>query len=225
MSKYIMSNMASHRHDDITYPSLAKAFNAPLEFHEETWTKMRKFSKPKPDAPPFDWDKETPQRTARMRMAQLPTGSNCDVLYVSDTLWVPIAVVNYNVHVCSTLMKICLGSRVCVCKVTKEKNRYCQVFHHYSKIFLLVYNHIWYHESMIQGAIFIELWLAHHCQSLKSVNTSQTYRKGLMKRASRLEVIQGMATSLRSCIILLCFIYCWYSNNVPDGARERTQLH
>jgi len=61
---------------------------------------MRKYSKPKPDAPPFDWDKETPQRTARMRMAQLPTGPNCDVLYVSDSLWVPIAVVNYNVHVC-----------------------------------------------------------------------------------------------------------------------------
>lgn len=86
-------------HDDITYPSLAKAFDSPLKFHEETWAKMRKWSKPKPDAPPFDWDTDSPQRTARMRMALLPSGPNCDVLYVSEKLWVPIAVVNHNVHV------------------------------------------------------------------------------------------------------------------------------
>lgn len=204
LEKSIISNMSLYRHDDITYPSLAKAFNAPLEFHEETWAKMRKFSKPKPDAPPFDWDKETPQRTARMRMAQLPAGSNCDVLYVSDSLWVPIAVVNYNVHVCWGHSRrhflLCVFVYI---RWLNYKIRYCQVFPHYSRIFSLVYNHIWYHESTIRDVISIELWSAHHYLSLKSVNTSQTYKNGSMKRVSRLEVIQGMAQ-------FHALLYCLY---------------
>ncbi|TGZ83405.1 Molybdopterin binding protein [Ascodesmis nigricans] len=91
-------------HDDITYPSLAEAFNVPLELHQETKRRMAEKSKERGED--FDW--ETPSATlkARLRMSELPTGEGCNVLYVDDSVWVPVAVVGGNVHVLPGVPKI-----------------------------------------------------------------------------------------------------------------------
>jgi len=90
-------------HDDITYQSIANAFNLPLKLHEEAFTKMKKLSKGKPGQPPFDWDTPSPALSAKLRMVELPTDdfleSKKQFLFPSEELWVPVAVVNGNVHI------------------------------------------------------------------------------------------------------------------------------
>ncbi|ETI21610.1 hypothetical protein G647_07957 [Cladophialophora carrionii CBS 160.54] len=90
-------------HDDITYQSIAKAFGLELRLHEPTWAKMRKFSRPHKSQPNFDWDVPSPALTAKMRMAQLPTDPNIpdeqQAIHVKEDLWVPLAVVNGNIHI------------------------------------------------------------------------------------------------------------------------------
>ncbi|KAF4126604.1 MoCF biosynth [Geosmithia morbida] len=96
--------VTSPRHDDITYQSMAKAFNLPLKLHQETFEKMKKLSKARPNDPPFDWnDLESPTLKARLRMAELPTDESRDLrdqfIFPHDDLWVPVAVVNRNIHI------------------------------------------------------------------------------------------------------------------------------
>lgn len=90
-------------HDDITYASIAKAFDLPLVLHEGAFAKMRKLSKPHPSQLDFSWDKPSPALDAKKRMIILPydkqRGENEQVLFVSDDLWVPVAVVAGNVHI------------------------------------------------------------------------------------------------------------------------------
>jgi molybdopterin-biosynthesis enzyme MoeA-like protein len=90
-------------HDDITYASIAKAFNLPLVLHETSLEKMKRLSRPRPDAPKFSWDEDTPARRAKMRMIELPHDeSKSDeeqVLFVAEDLWVPMCVVNGNIHI------------------------------------------------------------------------------------------------------------------------------
>ncbi|KAI5815391.1 MoaB/Mog domain-containing protein [Pyronema omphalodes] len=93
-------------HDDITYASLATAFNSPLAMHQETRDRMKRITMARPNAPPFDWDTPSPALTARMRMATLPSGEGTKVVFVSDDLWVPIAIVNYNVHILPGIPRI-----------------------------------------------------------------------------------------------------------------------
>jgi len=95
--------VTSHRHDDITYQSIAKAFNLPLILHDEAFARMKRLSKPHPSQPNFDWDKPSPALTAKKRMIELPLDESKDineqVYFLSDDLWVPLAVVNGNVHI------------------------------------------------------------------------------------------------------------------------------
>ncbi|KAM0431826.1 hypothetical protein ACHAPT_005076 [Fusarium lateritium] len=90
-------------HDDITYQSIAKAFGLPLKLHQETFEKMKLLSKPHPNQPNFDWDVESPARKAKLRMAELPTDESRDLkkqaLFPHEDLWVPVAVVNGNIHI------------------------------------------------------------------------------------------------------------------------------
>ncbi|EPS43327.1 hypothetical protein H072_2693 [Dactylellina haptotyla CBS 200.50] len=86
-------------HDDITYPSIAKAFDLPLELHEETHQRMRKLWKSKRNEPFFDWDTPSARLSAKLRMATLPTGPGCRAFFPSEELWVPIAIVNENIHI------------------------------------------------------------------------------------------------------------------------------
>ncbi|PKK54487.1 hypothetical protein CI102_1116 [Trichoderma harzianum] len=90
-------------HDDITYPSIAKAFNLPLKLHQEAYEKMKKLSKPHPKQPNFDWNVDSPALKARLRMVELPTDESRDLseqfIFPKEDLWVPVAVVNRNVHI------------------------------------------------------------------------------------------------------------------------------
>ncbi|KAF8581229.1 Molybdopterin binding protein [Ramaria rubella] len=71
-------------HDDITYASLAKAFDQPLKYNAETLTRMTVLSKHRKDIQ----NQTEEQKTARERMALLP--ANAEVLFVGDDLWVPV---------------------------------------------------------------------------------------------------------------------------------------
>ncbi|KAI9758698.1 MAG: hypothetical protein M4579_002873 [Chaenotheca gracillima] len=90
-------------HDDITYSSIAKGFGLTLKLHEQAFAKMKQVSKPHRSQPDFSWDKPSPALTAKLRMIELPwdesNEQNNEVLFVDDSLWVPISVVNGNVHI------------------------------------------------------------------------------------------------------------------------------
>ncbi|RPB06110.1 Molybdopterin binding protein [Choiromyces venosus 120613-1] len=92
-------------HDDITYSSIAKAFDLPLTLHDGTWARMCKLSKSSKTNPPFDWETPSPMLTAKQRMALLPTGPNVQNVYISPDLWVPICIVG-NVHILPGIPRI-----------------------------------------------------------------------------------------------------------------------
>ncbi|KAF9515016.1 hypothetical protein BS47DRAFT_1316432 [Hydnum rufescens UP504] len=71
-------------HDDITYESLAKAFDQDLAYHEETRRRMLGLTKNRDVLK----NQNEEQQKARDRMALLP--SRADVLFVDEELWVPI---------------------------------------------------------------------------------------------------------------------------------------
>ncbi|KAI9894617.1 MAG: hypothetical protein M1814_001972 [Vezdaea aestivalis] len=90
-------------HDDITYSSIAKGFGLKLTLHEGAFERMKRLSKPHASQPNFSWDVPSPQLTAKKRMVELPIDSSRDeasqVLFVDEKLWVPICVVNGNIHI------------------------------------------------------------------------------------------------------------------------------
>jgi len=71
-------------HDDITYASLAKAFNQPLVHHAETLRRMAEMSKHR------SWihTQNEEQQRARERMALFP--ANAETLFVASDIWVPV---------------------------------------------------------------------------------------------------------------------------------------
>ncbi|KAK4159760.1 MoaB/Mog domain-containing protein [Cladorrhinum sp. PSN259] len=93
-------------HDDITYSSIAKAFNLPLKVHPKAFELMKKLSRDKD----FNWDVESPALKAKMRMVELPTNPKRPLedqfLFPCDDLWVPVAVVNENVHILPGVPKL-----------------------------------------------------------------------------------------------------------------------
>ncbi|RFU32096.1 hypothetical protein B7463_g4251, partial [Scytalidium lignicola] len=90
-------------HDDITYQSIAKAFNLELKLHEDAYERMKRISRPHPNQPNFSWDVDSPARRAKLRMVELPYDPSRDLkyqaLFTADDLWVPVACVNGNVHI------------------------------------------------------------------------------------------------------------------------------
>jgi len=90
-------------HDDITYQSIAKAFGLPLILHDEAYARMKRLSKRHPSQANFSWDEDSPARRAKLRMVELPTDESRDdrmqVIFPTEDLWVPVAVINGNVHV------------------------------------------------------------------------------------------------------------------------------
>jgi hypothetical protein len=71
--------------------------------HDEAFQRMKRISKPHKSQPNFSWDTPSPALTAKLRMVQLPIDENKpdedQVLFVNEDLWVPISVVNGNVHI------------------------------------------------------------------------------------------------------------------------------
>lgn len=91
------------RHDDITYQSIARAFGLPLKLHEAAFERMKRLSKPHRSQPNFSWDTPSAALTAKKRMIELPLDDSLpdedQVIFVSDSLWVPVSCVNGNVHI------------------------------------------------------------------------------------------------------------------------------
>ncbi|KAL9096954.1 MAG: hypothetical protein Q9165_000918 [Trypethelium subeluteriae] len=90
-------------HDDITYQSIARAFDLPLKLHETALEKMKRLSRPHPSQPNFNWDEPSPALEAKKRMIILPHDEKLQdedqVVFVDEGLWVPINVVNGNIHI------------------------------------------------------------------------------------------------------------------------------
>ncbi|KAF7518450.1 hypothetical protein G7054_g13459 [Neopestalotiopsis clavispora] len=90
-------------HDDITYQSIAKAFGIKLILHDDAYKRMVKMSKPRKSEPNFSWDVESPAKTARLRMVQLPIDESRDIakqaVFPQEELWVPVSIVNGNIHI------------------------------------------------------------------------------------------------------------------------------
>lgn len=97
------SHSPSFRHDDITYQSIAHAFGLKLVEHEDSLNRMKALSKPHPSQPNFSYDTPSPALEAKKRMIRLPMDTSRSeegqVLFVDDSLWVPISVVNGNIHI------------------------------------------------------------------------------------------------------------------------------
>ena len=86
-------------HDDITYASLATAFDLSLSHHPETLRRMWALTSPKRRE---ELSKVTPaQKEARERMALFPTakgghgadpqgGARSEVIFVEEDKWVPV---------------------------------------------------------------------------------------------------------------------------------------
>ncbi|KAK3707493.1 hypothetical protein LTR37_012135 [Vermiconidia calcicola] len=90
-------------HDDITYQSIARAFDLPLVLHDVALEKMKKLSRPNPNRQNFSWDEDSPARKAKLRMIELPYDKNIpdneQVVFAAEDLWVPISIVNGNIHI------------------------------------------------------------------------------------------------------------------------------
>ncbi|KAL9111047.1 MAG: hypothetical protein Q9227_004480 [Pyrenula ochraceoflavens] len=90
-------------HDDITYVSIAKAYGLPLKLYQPAFERMKRLSKPHKSQPNFSWETPSPALTAKLRMVEIPLDEsrpeNDQVLFVKDDLWVPISVVNGNIHI------------------------------------------------------------------------------------------------------------------------------
>ncbi|GAA5951240.1 hypothetical protein JCM3765_002420 [Sporobolomyces pararoseus] len=86
--------------DDLTYPSIAAAFDLPLEYDDETIKRMEAFSKGR-----YNFKEQTEeQKTARLRMALFPKGA--EVLFVQEDLWVPIVRVGGKVTIFPGIPKL-----------------------------------------------------------------------------------------------------------------------
>ena len=64
---------------------------------------MKRLSKPHRSQPNFDWETPSDALEAKKRMVRLPVDQskpiNTQVLFVNESLWVPVAVVNENIHI------------------------------------------------------------------------------------------------------------------------------
>lgn len=98
-------------HDDITYESIAKAFGLKLVLHDEAYKRMVKLSKPRKSEPNFSWDVDSPAKTARLRMVQLPIDESRDLskqaVFPQEELWVPVSIVNGNIHILPGVPRLC----------------------------------------------------------------------------------------------------------------------
>jgi molybdenum cofactor synthesis domain-containing protein len=84
-------------HDDITYASIAKAFDLPLTLEEECFKRYRE------SRTDIDWATPSPQNEARKKMVTLPLDLTRKIvdeqIFFTEGSWTPMCVVNGNVHI------------------------------------------------------------------------------------------------------------------------------
>jgi molybdopterin-biosynthesis enzyme MoeA-like protein len=75
----------------------------PLKLHDAAFARMKRLSKPHKSQPNFSWDVPSAALTAKKRMVELPldekTADEDQVIFVDETLWVPVSCVNGNIHI------------------------------------------------------------------------------------------------------------------------------
>jgi molybdopterin-biosynthesis enzyme MoeA-like protein len=74
-----------------------------LKLHEAAYERMKRLSKPHKSQPGFSWDVPSAALTAKKRMVELPIDEKAadedQVIFVDETLWVPVSCVNGNIHI------------------------------------------------------------------------------------------------------------------------------
>jgi molybdopterin-biosynthesis enzyme MoeA-like protein len=74
-----------------------------LKLHDAAFERMKRLSKPHKSQPNFEWDKASAALTAKKRMIELPMDESLpdeeQVIFVEESLWVPVSCVNGNVHI------------------------------------------------------------------------------------------------------------------------------
>jgi molybdopterin-biosynthesis enzyme MoeA-like protein len=74
-----------------------------LKLHDAAFARMKRLSKPHKSQPNFSWDVPSAALTAKKRMVELPldekTADEDQVIFVDETLWVPVSCVNGNIHI------------------------------------------------------------------------------------------------------------------------------
>ncbi|CAI4215676.1 unnamed protein product [Parascedosporium putredinis] len=104
------------------YDFVVTSVRPPLVLHQAAYDRMRKISVPHPSQPNFNWDEDSPVKTARLRMVQLPLDEKRDlekqVLFPHEDLWVPVAVVNGNIHILPGVPKLWQGNLPGHCRYT-----------------------------------------------------------------------------------------------------------
>lgn len=72
---------------------------------------MKLLSRPHKQQPSFSWDTDSPELRAKLRMVQLPTDESRDLseqfVFSQEDLWVPVSVVNGNVHILPGIPRLC----------------------------------------------------------------------------------------------------------------------
>lgn len=72
---------------------------------------MKRLSKPHPQQPNFSWDEDSPALQAKLRMVTLPMDESrpleSQFIFANEEMWVPIAVVNGNVHILPGIPRLC----------------------------------------------------------------------------------------------------------------------
>jgi hypothetical protein len=85
-----------------------------LVLHQEAYTLMKKLSTTPRGQPPFNWDEDSPAHRAKLRMVELPIDENRDlakqVVFPCTDAWVPVAVVNGNLHILPGVPRLCMLS-------------------------------------------------------------------------------------------------------------------
>jgi molybdopterin-biosynthesis enzyme MoeA-like protein len=74
-----------------------------LKLHDAAYDRMKRLSKPHKSQPGFSWDVPSAALTAKKRMVELPIDEKAadedQVIFVDETLWVPVSCVNGNIHI------------------------------------------------------------------------------------------------------------------------------
>lgn len=75
---------------------------------------MKQLSKVHPSQANFSWEEDSPALQAKLRMVTLPTDESRDLsaqfVFTQPELWVPVAVVNGNVHILPGIPRLCMYS-------------------------------------------------------------------------------------------------------------------